>query len=136
MKHELRSGCPIAASLDILGDRWTLLVLRDMLLDGRSRFSELAANESIATNILSDRLGRLVRLGLIEKVADPEDGRRAIYLPLQPAIDLMPVLAELVAWGIRYTHVPDSPQFAPLVEEKSRRAFVKARMTSLSAKAV
>lgn len=134
MKHELRSGCPIAASLDILGDRWTLLVLRDMLLDGRSRFSELAANESIATNILSDRLSRLVHLGLIEKVDDPEDGRRAIYLPLQPAIDLMPVLAELVAWGIQYTQVPDSPQFAPLVEEKSRRAFVKARMTSLSAK--
>ncbi len=132
MTQELRSACPIAASLDILGDRWTLLILRDMLFDDRVRFSEMAANESIATNILSDRLRRLVRLGLIEKVTDPDDGRRVIYLPLQPAIDLMPVLAELVAWGIRYTQVPDSPQFAPLVEEKSRRAFVKARMKSLS----
>ena len=133
MKHELRSGCPIAASLDILGDRWTLLILRDMLFDDRVRFSELASNESIATNILADRLSRLVHLGMIEKVNDPEDGRRVIYRPLQPAIDLMPVLAEFVAWGIRYTQVPESPQFAPLAEEKSRRAFVKARMKRLSA---
>ncbi len=134
MKQELRSPCPIAASLDIFGDRWTLLILRDMLFDDRVRFSEFAVNESIATNILSDRLSRLVHLGLIEKVNDPEDGRRVIYLPLQPAIELTPVLAELVSWGIRYTQVPSSPQFAPLAQEKSRKAFVKARMKSLSAK--
>ena len=69
MSSDLRSGCPIAASLDILGDRWTLVVLRDMLLGGSTRFSEFAADESIATNILTDRLHRLVDSGLVEKAS-------------------------------------------------------------------
>ena len=128
MTHELRSGCPIAASLDILGDRWTLVVLRDLLLGGRTRFSELAVDESIATNILTDRLHRLV-----EKTADPDDGRRVIYRPLLPAIDLIPVLAELVAWGSRHTAVPENPVFAAFVNPETREAAVSQVMARLTA---
>ena len=133
MTGELRSGCPIAASLDILGDRWTLVVLRDMLLGGRTRFSELAVDESIATNILTDRLHRLVDSGLVEKTADPDDGRRVIYRPLPPAIDLIPVLAELVAWGSRHTAVPENPVFAAFANPGTRAAAVAAVQSRLRA---
>ncbi len=135
MTSELRSDCPIAASLDILGDRWTLVVLRDMLLGGRSRFSELAADESIATNILTDRLHRLVDSGLIEKSSDPADGRRVIYRPLAPAIALVPVLAELIAWGVRHTPVPMNEAFAPFANPETRAAAVSAAMTRLAEQA-
>ena len=136
MSSDLRSGCPIAASLDILGDRWTLVVLRDMLLGGRTRFSEFAADESIATNILTDRLHRLVDSGLVEKRADPDDGRRVIYRPLPPAIDLIPVLAELVAWGSRHTAVPENPAFAAFANAETRQAAVSQVMARLTAQLV
>jgi len=132
MKRELRSGCPIAASLDLLGDRWTLVILRDMLIGGSSRFSDFAVDESIATNILADRLHWLVEGGLIEKSSDPEDGRRVIYRPLAPAIALVPVLAELIAWGSRFTPVPANPAFEPFANDATRAAAVADTMTALS----
>jgi DNA-binding HxlR family transcriptional regulator len=132
MKHELRSGCPIAASLDILGDRWTLVVLRDMLIGGSRRFPEFAVDEGIASNILSERLNRLVESGLIEKSADPVDGRKTIYRPLAPAIALVPVLAEIIAWGTRYTGVPDNPAFAPFANPETRGAAVADAMSALA----
>ena len=130
MKHELRSSCPIAASLDIFGDRWTLLILRDMLLGGYRHFSDFAADEGIATNVLTDRLNRLVEVGLIDKIADPEDGRRVVYLPREPAIELTPILAEIIAWGLNNTAAPTTAESGPLLVEKSRQAFVKARMAA------
>lgn len=133
MKSELRSSCPIAASLDIFGDRWTLLILRDLLLDGRRHFSDFALDEGIATNVLTDRLSRLVDLGMIQKVADPEDGRRVVYIPLEPAIELVPILAEIAAWGLDNTAVPTTAQFAPMRDQKSRKAFVRARVAEARA---
>lgn len=135
MNSDLRSDCPIAASLDILGDRWTLVVLRDMLLGGITRFSDFAVDESIATNILTDRLHRLVDSGLIEKTSDPADGRRSIYRPLGPAIALVPVLAELAAWGLRHTAAPDNEALASLANPESRAAAVSAIMTQLTEQA-
>ncbi len=132
MTTDLRSACPIAASLDILGDRWTLVVLRDMLLGGRSRFSEFAVDESIATNVLSDRLHRLVECGLVEKSSDPADGRRVIYRPLAPAIALVPVLAELIAWGVRHTAVPVNEAVAAYTNPETRAAAVSATMARLT----
>ncbi|MEM7272761.1 MAG: helix-turn-helix domain-containing protein [Actinomycetota bacterium] len=101
---ELRSTCPVAASLDILGDRWTLVVLRDVLIGHRSRFADFAVDEGIATNVLADRLQRLTDAGLLARDRDPEDGRRWVYRPRQPAIDLIPVLLELMVWGSEHTH--------------------------------
>ncbi len=100
-----RSECPIACGLDLLGDKWTLLVLRD-LLDGKTRFSEFERSaESIPTNILTDRLRRLESNGLAVRVR-ALDSRRFEYLPTQKGRDLRPVLIALADWGNE--HIDDT----------------------------
>ena len=97
-----RSGCPISFALEIFGDRWTLIVLRDLLLRSRTRYRELlACEEGIATNVLADRLKRLERRGLIRKERDSEDARQFVYKPTQLAVNLVPMLLEMAAWGIK-----------------------------------
>lgn len=94
------SGCPISYSLDIFGDRWTLLILRDLLLSGKQRYREfLASEEAIASNILSDRLRRLEAMKLILREPDPKDRRQAIYQATDKGRTLLPVLLEIAAWG-------------------------------------
>ncbi len=90
-------------SLDVLGDRWTLVVMRDILFGLRHSFSEIGADEGIATNVLAERLERLVGAGVVERRKDPQDGRRRIYLPTERGIALIPVLLELVVWGTAHT---------------------------------
>lgn len=97
-RTERRSECPISCSLDILGDRWTLLVLRD-LLDGKRRFSELERSpEGIPTNVLADRLRRLTTTGIVSRTPNPATGRHE-YEPTEMGWALRPVLLELAAWG-------------------------------------
>jgi DNA-binding HxlR family transcriptional regulator len=94
------SGCPISYSLDIFGDRWTLLVLRDLILHGKSRFAELlSSDEKIASNILTDRLARLEEQGIIVREPDPDDRRQKICTVTRKGLTLTPVLLELAAWG-------------------------------------
>ena len=99
MAGDSRSDCPISCALDLLGDRWTLVVLRDLILANKGRFADLGAQEGIASNILSDRLGRLECAGLVTKERDPDDGRKRIYRPTPKANALAPVLLELAIWG-------------------------------------
>lgn len=129
-----RPRCPVAASLEIFGDRWTLLILRDVLFDGRTQFSELVAQESIATNILSDRLQRLLCSGLLVRSRSPEDGRRWIYAPTQAAVELVPTLVELMLWGTRHTdgRVPDWV----LEAAQADKAGLIKKMTALAAERV
>jgi len=102
-----RSDCPIAYALDFVGDKWTLVVLRDLIMLRKRRFQELQeGNEGIASNILASRLKRLVAAGMITRNRDPEQARRAIYTPTAKALDLLPVLVELVRWGTK--HYPRS----------------------------
>ena len=90
-------------SLDVFGDRWTLLVLRDLLFRGLRRYSEFAAGpEGIASNVLSDRLRRLEQDGILVREPDPEDGRRGLYRVTEKGADLIPVLVEIVRWGLRH----------------------------------
>ena len=94
------SNCPIGYALEIFGDRWTLLVLRDLMLAGRRHYRELVANpEGIATNVLADRLKRLEQRGLISKTRDARDARQFLYTPTEAAIALVPMLLEMVAWS-------------------------------------
>jgi DNA-binding HxlR family transcriptional regulator len=98
-----RSGCPLNASVEMLGDRWSLLILRDMMLRGYETFNEfLHSDEKIATNILTDRLRRLESCGIIETERDPADGRKMIYTLTPKGIDLAPVLTEMVLWAARH----------------------------------
>jgi DNA-binding HxlR family transcriptional regulator len=106
---ELRSGCPIAAALDLLGDRWTLLVLRDVLLLQKSRFQEFQESpEGISSNTLTDRLERLERHGLLVREAYQERPVRHRYVATAKGRDLLPVLREAALWGMR--HVPGTMQ--------------------------
>lgn len=98
-----RSNCPIACALDLLGDRWTLVVLRDVLLGQRRTFSEIAADEGIATNTLTDRLERLIEAGVLERRRDPLDGRSRRYVPTESGLELIPVLVDLMVWGCKHT---------------------------------
>lgn len=98
-----RSDCPISISLEIFGDRWTLLVVRDLMFKGRATFREfLEAGEGIATNILADRLAQLEEHGLVERRAHPEDGRRNLYRLTEKGVDLAPLLVDMVLWAARY----------------------------------
>jgi DNA-binding HxlR family transcriptional regulator len=108
--HRERSRCPIAYSLDVLGDRWTLLILRDLAFKNRRYFQDfLGASERISSNILADRLRRLERWKLIERHADPADGRRIRYFLTDDGLDLIPILIEITIWGSKRHPDPTVP---------------------------
>jgi len=98
-----RSGCPVSVALEILGDRWSLLVIRDLVVRGYRTFKEFQeSGEGIATNILSNRLRRLEAAGIIESERQPADRRRISYQLTEKGIDLAPMLLELFIWGARH----------------------------------
>src|SRR5436190_3083512 len=102
-KSERRSGCPVSISLEMLGDRWSLLIIRDLMVRGYRTFKEFQqAGEGIATNILADRLRKLQAEGIISAEAPPEDGRRVNYRLTEKGINLAPVLLDLLIWGARH----------------------------------
>ena len=97
-----RSQCPMSYALDIFGDKWTLLVLRDLIMFKKTTFQELKNSaEGIATNILSDRLRKLEAFEIITREPDPDDGRRIHYRVTGRGADLVPALLEIGAWGAR-----------------------------------
>ncbi|MBZ5667721.1 MAG: helix-turn-helix transcriptional regulator [Acidobacteriia bacterium] len=99
-KIKRRSGCPLNASVEMLGDRWSLLIIRDMMLRGFRTYKEfMECYEGIATNILADRLRKLIAYGIIQADPDPADGRKLIYSLTAKGIDLAPVLTEMVLWA-------------------------------------
>jgi DNA-binding HxlR family transcriptional regulator len=99
-KVQRRSGCPLNASVEMLGDRWSLLIIRDMMLRGFRSYKEfLDCYEGIATNILADRLRKLLEYEIIAADPDPADGRKLIYRLTEKGIDLAPVLTEMVLWA-------------------------------------
>ncbi len=105
--NDQRSGCPINLTLETLGDRWSLIVIRDIMFGNRRHFRELLnrSDEGIASNILADRLKRLVESGLLSKVDDPSHKQKSIYSLTESAIQLVPLLAHMGAWGSRHRPV-------------------------------
>jgi DNA-binding HxlR family transcriptional regulator len=99
---EPRSGCPINAAVEVIGDHWSLLILRDIIFADRRQFRVLQelSEEGIASNILADRLKRLVSAGLLTR-EDAGRGRRVTYSLTEPSIELVPVMAALGEWGYR-----------------------------------
>jgi DNA-binding HxlR family transcriptional regulator len=120
MTEPHRSGCPINLTLELLGDRWSLIVIRDILFGNRRHFRELLtqSDEGIASNILADRLRRLVEAGLLSKSDDPTHSQKSVYSATEPAIQLVPLLAMMGAWGRRHTPATSAPSVrARLLEE-------------------
>jgi len=112
MAEAMRSGCPINLSMETLGDRWSLIIIRDIMFGNRRHYRELLSQseEGIASNILADRLKKLMERGLLTRADDPSHKQKAIYSLTEPAIQLLPVLAQIGAWGRR--HLPTTPELA------------------------
>jgi DNA-binding HxlR family transcriptional regulator len=110
MRDDHRSGCPINLTLEVLGDRWSLLVIRDIMFGNRRGFRELlsGSREGIASNILADRLRRLVDEGMLTRNDDPTHKQKGIYRLTEKTIQLVPVFAQIGAWGRR--HLPVSKE--------------------------
>jgi len=101
------SSCPVAYALDTLGDRWSLLVIRDLMLRGNETYGEfLESGEGIATNVLADRLKGLEAAGIIDKSPDPENRRRNIYKLTEKGLDLAPMMMEVIRWAGKYDSSP------------------------------
>jgi len=120
MEEAHRSGCPINLTLEVFGDKWSLIIIRDMMFGNRRHFRDLLTNsmEGIATNILADRLKRLVEQGMITRADDPSHKQKGIYSLTEKTIQLVPVFAQIGAWGRR--HLPVSRDLsirAELLEE-------------------
>ena len=102
-KPKRRSGCPVSIALELLGDRWSLLIVRDLMVRGYRTFKEFQeSGEGIATNILADRLQKLQMAGIITSETRHTDGRRVNYALTEKGIDLAPVLLELLIWAARH----------------------------------
>lgn len=117
MNDDHRSGCPINLSLEVFGDKWSLLILRDMIFGGRRHFRELllGSQERISSNILADRLKSLMALGILTRADDPSHKQKGIYSLTEMSIELVPIMAHLGAWGSKWL---------PVSEELSIRAIL------------
>lgn len=105
-----RSACPLNASLEAIGDQWSLLIVRDLLFKDRCRYTEfLNAEEGVSTNILADRLQRLASHGIVDSHPDPDDARKRVYHLTPKGRELAPVLVELIVWGARHHRTDASP---------------------------
>jgi DNA-binding HxlR family transcriptional regulator len=124
-KSKRRSGCPVSVSLDIFGDRWSLLIVRDLMVRGYRTFKEFQqSGEGIATNILADRLQKLEAAKIITAQPEETDGRRINYRLTEKGIDLAPVLLELLLWGAR--HEQTGAPCAVMVEMAKNREAILA----------
>ena len=134
-KDQHRSGCPINLTLEVLGDRWTLIVIRDIIFGSRRRYRELLnrSEEGIASNVLADRLKRLLAAGLLTKADDPTHRQKAIYSLTEPAIALVPLLAQMGAWGRRHAPVSEELSIRAELLEEGGPAMWDALMAELRA---
>jgi DNA-binding HxlR family transcriptional regulator len=123
-KPARRSGCPISVSLEILGDRWSLLIIRDLMVRGFRTFKDFqTSGEGIATNILSDRLKKLEAARILEAEAEESDKRRLNYRLTEKGIDLAPVLLELLTWGAKHEKTGAPPGLIEKMQA-NREAFL------------
>jgi DNA-binding HxlR family transcriptional regulator len=110
-RHDVKSQCPINFTLEVFGDPWSLLILREIAYFGAMSFGEfLKINESISTSVLADRLEHLQNQGIITKTDHPTDKRKAVYLLTDLGLDALPILYEVAAWGSRNSSDASAPE--------------------------
>jgi len=130
-----RSGCPINLTLEMLGDRWSLIIIRDIMFGNRRHFRELLtqSEEGIASNILADRLKRLSANGLLSRRDDESHKQKAIYSLTEPAIELVPLLAQMGAWGCRHAPASEALSIRAQILEEGGPPLWEAFMAELRA---
>lgn len=130
-----RSQCPISTALDIFGDKWTLLVIRDLMFNEKRTYGEfLNSEEKIATNILADRLLMLEMAGIISKKRHPDSKAKVLYSLTAKGIDLIPVLIEIIAWSEKYHEVhPYAKEFVKQLK-KDKAGVIRVLFESLGRK--
>lgn len=134
-RAQRRSGCPISIALELLGDAWSLLIVRDLMFKDLGTFNDfLHAGEGIASNVLADRLARLEAGGIVTKRRDPADARRFEYRLSAKGVELAPVLVELVLWSARH-EATDAPAPVLRAMRRDREGFIAAVRARLLAKA-
>ena len=134
-KFKKRSDCPISSALDIVGDKWSLLVIRDIAMQGKNTYNEfLKSDEKIATNVLADRLAMLEWSGIIVKEEHPESKAKIFYRLTSQGIDLLPVLIEMILWSDKYLSIaPQAKEFAKMLHQ-DKEAVIKQMSKSLKKK--
>jgi DNA-binding HxlR family transcriptional regulator len=132
-KTNKRSDCPISCSLDIWGDKWSLLIIRDLVFYRKCKYTDfLKSAEGIATNILASRLQSLEENKIIEKIEDQDGKSKGFYKLTQMGIDLLPILIEIDLWSEKYFSIPDDIR-AMLVEvKKDKVGFIEKTILELA----
>lgn len=128
-KKALRSHCPINYGLEAFGDRWALLILRDMVFRGHRTYGEfLKSKEGFATNILASRLDLLIGSGIIQREGDESDGRKSIYSLTEKGLDLIPLMFEMVLWSAKHDNQSEArriPRLVELIKKDNRKISQK-----------
>jgi DNA-binding HxlR family transcriptional regulator len=134
-KIEHRSTCPVSTALDIFGDKWSLLIVRDLMFNKKKTYSEfLTSEEKIATNILADRLMLLEMGGIISKEEHPESKAKVLYNLTAKGVDLIPVMVEIILWSEKHHEVhPFASQFAKMIK-KDKAGMLKQIKSDLNKK--
>jgi DNA-binding HxlR family transcriptional regulator len=133
--NKKRSDCPLSCSLDIFGDKWSLLIIRDLMFGNKNTYNDfLKSEEGIATNILSSRLKGLEENGIIEKSAHPNSKAKILYRLTTKGIDLLPILLEVYLWSDKYLTMPEDIKARIREAKKNKEAFVKVMSKELKKK--
>ena len=133
-KQKRRSYCPINFALEIFGDKWSLLVIRDLMFMGKKSYGEfLQGEEAISTNILADRLEKLETTGVIAKTPDPENGTKVLYSLTDRGIDLLPIMTEIIVWSGKHDAKTAAPKTFLDQLAHNKNAFMKKVKKQLQA---
>ena len=133
MKTSKRSFCPVSSALDLLGDKWSLLIVRDIALQKKNTFKEfLESDEKIATNILSDRLSRLEAQGIVSKSDHPHNKVVKVYRLTQKGLDLLPILFDVVLWSDKYLEIANEGRALAEEIRKDRQGLLERLTKELS----
>jgi DNA-binding HxlR family transcriptional regulator len=132
MKTKKRSDCPISNSLDVWGDKWSLLIIRDLMFAKQCTYGDfLKAPEGIATNILASRLQDLEENGMIEKLEHPDSKAKVLYRLSKKGIDLLPVMIEINLWAEKYFEIPADRKAILKEVKKDKVGFIKSMAKDL-----
>lgn len=130
-----RSDCPLSCSLDVFGDKWSLLIIRDLIFSKKSTYNDfLKSGEGIATNILASRLKGLEENGIIEKLEHPDSKAKVLYQLTQKGIDLLPIIMEVYIWSDKYLDIPANLKATIKEAKKDKDKFIKQVTKELKAK--